>query len=220
MTATAAEPVEIEMWTDLVCPWCYVGKHRLQAAIDQRPDKDRFTVRFRSFELDPAASHAAEPLADAFSRSKGVPKEQFLKMETGVQDMAQGEGLEYSMERQLANTFDVHRLLQFAETQGIGTAFFSAIQDAYFAGRLDPFDTEQLVEASVAVGLSEESVRGVLADDQGSEAVRSDESAARELGVTGVPFTVFGRRFAAAGAQSVEGYAAALEQIAPLPAEA
>src|ERR1043165_6009225 len=107
-----AEQVVIEMWADLGCPWCYVGKHRLKAAIAQRPDADRFTVVVRSFELDPKAPLELEKNEESFIRTHGGTAADVLRAERQMQAMARKEGLEYSLDRRNANTADVHRVVQ------------------------------------------------------------------------------------------------------------
>ena len=139
------EPVVIELWSDLGCPWCYLGKHRLETAIAQRPDADRFEVRLRSYELDPHAAGEPEPILDHLARKYGGAPPQVQAMEARVQALAAADGLPYSTDRDTANTFDVHRLQHYAAEQGLGTALFGAVQDGYFAGTLNPFDTEQLL---------------------------------------------------------------------------
>ena len=209
---TARGPVVVEVWTDLGCPWCYVGKHRLQQAIDQRADAERFEVRLRSFELNPDAPHVPETIESAFLRSHGGDARVVLEAERRIQALAQGEGLPFSLDRLNANTFDFHRVVHFAGSVGLGLEFFSAVQDRFFAGELNPFDADALAETAASVGLPPQRVREVLAGDEFADAVHADVAEWRALGVTGVPFTVFGRRFAAAGAQSVHTYAQVLEQ--------
>lgn len=211
------EPVVIELWSDLGCPWCYLGKHRLETAIAQRPDADRFEVRLRSYELDPHAAGEPEPILDHLARKYGGAPPQVQAMEGRVQALAAADGLPYSTDRDTANTFDVHRLQHYAADQGLGTALFGAVQDGYFAGTLNPFDTEQLTATAVALGLDADGVRAVLEGDAHADAVRADEDEGRALGATGVPFTVYGRRFATAGAQSVEGYAEVLTRTVAGP---
>lgn len=212
MTEQTTEPVVIELWTDLGCPWCYLGKHRLDTAIAARPDADRFEIRLRSFELDPKASGAPEPIHEHLAAKYGASAAQVEAMESRIRGLAVADGLAWSDDRGTANTFDIHRLLKHADAQGVGTEFFTAVQDGYFAGTLDPFDAEQLVAAAVAAGLDADGVRSVLTGDDHADEVRADEAEAQALGATGVPFTVFGRRFATAGAQSVEGYGQVLDQ--------
>ena len=216
MTETDAAPVLLEVWSDLGCPFCYIGSHRLQLALDARPDAARFEVAIRSFELDPRADRVAEPVAQMFVRRHGGDIPRFLQMEGQVAAMARAEGLEYVEDRPTANTFDVHRLHHLAQECGLGTAFFTFVQTEYFSGRLDPFDTAALTGAAVSVGLPEERVVEVLAGSEYADAVRADEAQASEYGATGVPFVVYDGRFATAGAQDVAGFARALDQLLPL----
>lgn len=205
-------PVVIELWTDLGCPWCYVGKHRLQEAIAQRADGDRFELRLRSFELNPGAPTTPETIESAFIRSHGGDAQMVVQAERRIQALAQSEGLPFSLDRLNANTFDVHRVFQFAQDQGVGLEFFSLVQDRFFAGDLNPFAADALAAAAAEVGMSADRVRGVLAGDEYAAAVGEDIEEGRRLGVQGVPFAVFDRRLAASGAQSVRGYAQALAQ--------
>jgi predicted DsbA family dithiol-disulfide isomerase len=198
-----APKVEIEMWTDLGCPWCYLGKHRLQRAIEARPDADRFVIRPRSFELNPMAPREPETIEEAFIRSHGGDASFVVQAERRIQALARDEGLKFSLDRLNANTFDVHRLLHFAEEEGMGFEFFSLVQDRFFAGALNPFDAGELTAAAVSVGMAEERVREILASEEYADAVRADREEGLALGVQGVPFTVFDRRLATAGAQSV-----------------
>jgi predicted DsbA family dithiol-disulfide isomerase len=212
----SSRPVIIEMWTDLVCPWCYIGEHRLQTAIGRRPDADRFVLRLRSFELDPGAPRVPETIATAFVRSHGGDAGAVTRVERHVQALANGEGLPFSLDRFNANTFDIHRVLQYANEEDRGLAFFSLVQDRYFAGEINPFDPDALARAAQAAGLSAQRVREVLASGEYGASVRADQDEGRALGVTGVPFTVFDRRYAVAGAQSVEVYSQILAETVPL----
>jgi predicted DsbA family dithiol-disulfide isomerase len=211
-------PVVIEMWTDLGCPWCYVGKHRLQAAIDRRPDAARFSLRLRSFELNPDAPREPETIERAFARSHGDASA-VLEAEQRVKALAESEGLPFSLERLNANTFDVHRVLQHAEERGLGTAFFTTLQDRFFAGAVDPFDPDVLVHVARSVGLDGDRVREVLDGDEHADAVRADRRDGAALGLTGVPFVVVDRQLAAPGAQSVEVYGQMLDRVAGRAAE-
>jgi predicted DsbA family dithiol-disulfide isomerase len=134
-------------------------------------------------------------------------------------DRTQG-GLGYSLDRLNANTFDLHRVVQYAGDQGRGFEFFSEVQDGFFAGTLNPFAPDALAGAAESVGLDAQRVREILANDEYSERVRADRRGGLELGATGVPFVVLDRRVAAAGAQKVPVYGQLLEQVAgPVPSE-
>jgi predicted DsbA family dithiol-disulfide isomerase len=209
-------PVLVELWSDLGCPWCYVGKHRLQEAIARRPDAERFELRVRSFELNPDAPREPETIASAFIRSHGGDASVVLEAEKRIQALANGEGLPFSLDRLNASTFDFHRLVHYADSQGLGVELFSAVQDAFFAGELNPFDAGALAGAAQRVGLDGDRVREVLDGDEFAAEVRADRAEGASLGITGVPFVVFDSRFAAPGAQPVEVYEQVLAEVASL----
>jgi predicted DsbA family dithiol-disulfide isomerase len=212
--------VAIEVWSDLGCPWCYVGKHRLQAAIAQRADADRFEIAIRSFELDPTAPREPEQIEKAFIRSHGGTADRFLRAEREIQTIARKDGLEFSLDRLSASTFDLHRVVQYAGDQDHGFEFFSRIQDGFFAGTLNPYDPEALAGVAESIGLDGHRVREILANDEHAGRVRADRVEGLELGATGVPFVVLDRRVAAAGAQKTSAYRQLLEQVAgPVPSE-
>ncbi|MFC7403880.1 DsbA family oxidoreductase [Georgenia alba] len=207
--------VVVEVWADLGCPWCYVGKHRLEAAISQRSDADRFEIVMRSFQLDPTAPQELEKNEISFVRSHpGSTSDDLRRAEGQMRAIANKEGLTYTIDRWNANTFDLHRVVQYAGDQGRGYAFFSAVQDGFFGGVLNPFDPEALVGVAESVGLDGQRVREILAADEYADRVRADREEAVELGSTGVPFMVFDRRVGAPGAQKVTVYSQLLEQVA------
>lgn len=214
VTPSDRSRVVIEMWADAGCPWCYVGKHRLQAAIAQRSDADRFEIVMRSFELDPDAPHEPEKNEESFMRTHGGTVADVLHAERQMQAMARKEGLEYAVDRPSANTFDLHRVTQYANDQARGFDFFSHVQEGLFTGALDPYVPGALIGAAESVGLDGRRVREILASDEYADRVRADRNEAQTLGATGVPFVVFDRRVAAAGAQKVDAYAQLLERVA------
>ncbi|AXK31358.1 DsbA family oxidoreductase [Streptomyces armeniacus] len=225
MVERATQPegsqVAVEVWSDLGCPWCYVGHHRLRTAMAQRPDADRFDIRMRAFELNPNAPQEPEPVETAFIRTHGGTTAHFLRAERQIQALAHGEGLEFSLDRLSASTFDLHRVVQYAGDQGRGFEFFSDLQDGYFAGTLNPYDSDTLAGVAESAGLDGQRVREILAGDDYAERVRADRTEGLELGANGVPFVVLNRRVAAPGAQKVAGYGQLLEQAAagPVPSE-
>lgn len=207
------DPVVVEVWADLGCPWCYVGKHRLQRAIEARPDADRFQMKIRSFELNPDSPKEPEPIAAVFMRKHGGAPSVVLQAEKRIQALAQREGLAFDLARKNANTFDLHRVMHYAEQSGKGLEYFSQIQDRFFSGEINPYDANTMVEVAQSLGLDGDRVRKVLATDEFADEVRADVSEGMAFGAQGVPFTVFGRRIAASGAQSVTAYGQALEQV-------
>ena len=211
-SAAEPPPVVVEVWADLGCPWCYVGKHRLQRAIEVRPDADRFRMKIRSFELNPDSPKEPEPIEAVFMRKHGGDPSVVLQAEKRMQAIAHREGLEFDLDRKNANTFDLHRVMHFAEQSGKGLDFFSEIEDRFFSGEIDPYDTDTMVEVAQFLGLDGDRVREVLAGDEFADDVRADVSEGTALGAQDVPFTVFGRRIAASGAQSMTAYGQALDQ--------
>ncbi|MFC0038968.1 DsbA family oxidoreductase [Actinomadura rayongensis] len=214
MVEQATRPVVIEMWSDLGCPWCYIAKHRLRTAIGRRPDADRFTVVMRSFELNPAAPKQPEAVEEAFVRTHGGTAAHFMAAERRIQAMAREEGLKFTLDRLSANTFDLHRVVQYANDEGLGLEFFSAVQDGFFADALDPYAPDALAGVAGSVGLDGRRVRAILASGEYADRVRADRTEGVELGATGVPFVVLDRRVAAPGAQPVPVYGRMLERAA------
>ncbi|MFC8800384.1 DsbA family oxidoreductase [Promicromonospora sp. NPDC057138] len=214
LTHPEGSKVVIEMWADLGCPWCYVGKHRLQAAIAQRPDADRFEIVMRSFELDPGAPTEPEKNETSYIRTHGGTAAHVHQAERQMQVIARKEGLEYTPDRMNANTFDLHRVVQYANEQGRGSEFFSTVQDGFFTGVLDIHAPDALAWVAELVGLDGRRVREILASDEYADRVRADRDEATRLGAGGVPFVVVDRKVGARGAQKVPAYGRLLDQVA------
>lgn len=220
LTHPEGSKVVIEMWADLGCPWCYVGKHRLQAAIAQRPDADRFEIVMRSFELDPGAPREPEKNETSYIRTHGGTATHVHQAERQMQAIARKEWLEYSSDRLNANTFDLHRVVQYANEQGRGFEFFSTVQDGFFTGALDIHAPDALARVAESVGLDARRVGEILASNEYADRVRADREEAMGLGAGGVPFVVLDRKVAAAGAKKVPAYGQLLDQVAgPVPSE-
>lgn len=210
--SSAARQLRIDVWSDLACPWCYVGKSRLDKAIASSPHADAITVVVRSFELDPAMSHDVRPNLEVLSASHGLSLAQARALEDGVVAIAQREGLPFAVDRVLASSFDVHRVLHLAGTFGLADQLLGVLQQTLFSGQANAYDHTVIADAASHLGIPRHRVEEVLASDEYADAVRADEAEARRIGVTGVPFAVFGGRAAINGAASSEGYAKAIEQ--------
>jgi predicted DsbA family dithiol-disulfide isomerase len=208
----AAGQLQIDVWSDLACPWCYVGKNRLDQAIASSPHAGAITVAVRSFELDPAMSHDVRPNLEVLSASHGLSLAQARALEDRAVAMAQREGLPFVVDRLLSNSFDVHRVLHLAGTFGLGDQLLGVLQRTLFSGQANAYDHTVIADAASRLGIPRHRVEEVLASDEYAGAVRADEAEARRIGVTGVPFAVFGGRAAIHGATSREGYAKAIEQ--------
>jgi predicted DsbA family dithiol-disulfide isomerase len=200
------------MWVDLACPWSYIGKNRLDKAIASSPHADAITVVVRSFELDPTMSHEAKPNVEVLSASHGISLAQAQALEDKVVGIVRREGLPFTVARVLANSFDVHRVLHLAGTFGLADRLLDTLQRTLFSGRANAYDHTVIADAASHLGIPRHRVEEVLAGDEYADAVRADEAAATRLGVTGVPFFLFGGRAAIPGVTSSEDYAKAIEQ--------
>ncbi|MEU2788978.1 DsbA family oxidoreductase [Streptomyces sp. NPDC007100] len=206
--------MRVEIWSDIACPWCYIGKARFEKGLAGFAHRDEVEVVHRSFELDPQAAPAGDVMVlDMLAEKYGVSREQAEAMEARVAEAAAGEGLGYRSDRVHGNTFDLHRLLHLAKERGKQDALLGALYRANFAEARPLGDAAELTRVAVAAGLDEADVRRVLADgDAYAEAVRADEREAAELGARGVPFFVIDRRYGISGGQPAEVFRQALEQ--------
>jgi predicted DsbA family dithiol-disulfide isomerase len=205
--------MRVDIWSDVVCPWCYVGKARFEHALADFDHRDEVEVAFHSYELDPTMPRGESgPLKEALARKFGASSDQIEAMEGRVAGLARDEGLEYRTDRSHGNTFDLHRLLHLAAAAGRGPAAVDAVNRANFARALPIFDPEVMVEVLAEAGVGEADTRRVLAGDDYADEVRADEAAARGLGITGVPFFVVDNRYGISGAQPTELFAKALRQ--------
>jgi predicted DsbA family dithiol-disulfide isomerase len=207
----------VEIWSDIACPWCYVGKARFEKALAAFAHRDDVEVVHRSFELDPGrAKGDVEPVLGLLAKKYGMSEEQAAAGEANLAAQAAGEGLPYRSEgRDHGGTFDLHRLLQLARARGRQSELLDLFYRANFAGERSVFaDADAyLVELAVEAGLAEDEVREVLGDPSAyAQEVRADEREAAELGVSGVPFFVIDRRYGVSGAQPAELFSQALTQ--------
>lgn len=198
--------MKVEVWSDYACPFCYIGKRRLEQAIAN--DKLEVEVEFKSFELDPdAPAVPTQGLYEILASKYGTTLEQARNMSQGVVDTARQEGLHYEMDRVIpANTFEAHRLTQFAKKHGKMNAVSEALFTAYFMNGEDLNDQAILTRIAVDAGLDEADVTTFLASEELATDVREEEAMAQQLGVRGVPFFVFDRKYAISGAQPVEAF--------------
>jgi predicted DsbA family dithiol-disulfide isomerase len=206
--------MDVEIWSDIACPWCYVGKRRFEAALAGFAHRDAVRVRWRSFELDPAAPAEREGERAAHLAAKyGSSLEQARAMEAQMTEVAAGEGLDFRFDRARdGNTFDAHRLLHLAAAHGRQDAVKERLMRAHFTEGELMSDPDTLRRLAAAAGLPAEDVAELLAGDRYADAVREDERTAVALGITAVPFFVVDRQLGAAGAQPPEALLALLER--------
>ncbi|MFD6497861.1 DsbA family oxidoreductase [Streptomyces sp. NPDC059944] len=208
--------MRVEIWSDIACPWCYVGKARFEKALDAFPHRDEVEVVHRSFELDPGrAKGDIQPVLTMLTKKYGMSEAQAQAGEENLGTQATAEGLDYrTRDRDHGNTFDMHRLLHLAKEKGRQDELIGLFYRANFAEERSVFgDDERLVELAVAAGLDADDARRVLADPSAyADEVRADEREAAELGANGVPFFVLDRTYGVSGAQPAEVFAQALTQ--------
>ncbi|WP_054952973.1 DsbA family oxidoreductase [Flaviflexus massiliensis] len=204
--------MRIDLWTDIVCPFCYIGEARLHRALEA--EGITANIRYHSFELDPTVTEPVDG-AEHMARTKGADIKQITQMEEQLKGMAEGEGLTYEVHRQMGPTVPVHRIAQYANqvSHEMGLTYFRTVQTAYFEGRLDPFDTEAILEVAEHVGLDREGAEDALTNDAMLQAVREDQAIARQLGINGVPYILLEQKLAIPGAVSLEQFQGALRQV-------
>jgi predicted DsbA family dithiol-disulfide isomerase len=196
--------VNVEIWSDVACPWCYVGKRRFEAALAAFEHRDEVTVTWRSFELDPTAPREREvDMATHLAEKYGTSREQALAMQQRMSGVGAGEGIEFRHDvARGGNTFDAHRLLHLAAAHDRQDALKERLLRAYHTEGEPIGDPATLERLAVDVELPVDEVRDVLAGDRYSDDVRDDERTAASFGISGVPFFVVDRSLGASGAQS------------------
>jgi predicted DsbA family dithiol-disulfide isomerase len=198
--------VRVDIWSDVVCPWCYLGKRRLEKALASFEHADELEIHWRAFELDPGAApvRGGDPV-EGLARKYRMTRDQAQAAHDRLTGLAAAEGLEYHLDRTRGgNTFDAHRLIQLASDQGRGGVMKERLCAAYFSEGRAIGDHDVLQELAVEVGLDAEEARLVLAGDAWAARVRADEAEAVERQITGVPYFLLDGRFAVPGAQDAE----------------
>jgi len=205
--------MKIEIWSDVICPWCYIGKRRFEAALAAFPHKEKVTVVWRSFELDPKSpSHYSETLIEMLSRKYHVSLQEAENMNARVSSLAKEVGLNYRLsEARPGNTFDAHRLLHLAASRQVGDQATERLMHAYFSEALPVGDRTALAKLAPEFAISTNDALAMFESDAFVEAVRADETRASALGISGVPFFVIDGKIGISGAQPVEVFAEALK---------
>jgi predicted DsbA family dithiol-disulfide isomerase len=206
--------VDVEIWSDIACPWCYIGKRRFEAALAEFEHRDDVRVTWRSFELDPSAPREREgDRAERLSEKYGLTVERARELEQNLIDTAAGEDLAFRFDiARSGATFDAHRVVHLAREHGLQDPMKERLLRAYFTEGELVGDREALVRLGVEVGLSEDEIRQTLAGDRYSEEVRDDERMAAQFGISAVPTFVVDRSLGASGAQPPEALLELLRQ--------
>ena len=206
--------MEVKIWSDVRCPFCYIGKRKFEAALEQFEQKEKVKVTWKSFQLDPDLETRKDiNTIDYFVQTKGVTQEQARQMLGGATQMAKEVDLEFNLEASvLANSFKAHRLIQMAKSKGLGDEIEEALFKAHFEEAKNIDDDRILINTAASIGMDEKEVAEMLQADDFAYEVKQDELEARNIGVRGVPFFVFNDRYAISGAQPVEAFLQTLEK--------
>lgn len=206
--------MKVEIWSDVMCPFCYIGKRHFEKAIEKLPFKNEVEVEWKSFQLNPEYHNTNnEDLYTYLARSKGMSLEQARQMTGQVVEMASNVGLDLNFATNVpANSFDAHRFLHFAASKGLQDQAEEALFNAHFMGAKDIAKHETLISVAEELGLDKDETTAVLESDDFAEAVRYDIYESQQLGVRGVPYFVFDRKYALSGAQPINTFEQAITQ--------
>lgn len=207
------QPMKVEIWSDVVCPWCYLGKRRFEAALAQFTHRDQVEIIWRSYQLDPNAPRTSgETLNEMLAKKYGMSTRQAAANHDRLTALGAEAGLEYHFERaKPGNTFEAHRLIHLAASKGLQDVVKERLLKAYFTDGAAIGDSETLVQIVSEVGIDADEARAVLAGDAYAGEVRADERRARALGIHGVPFFALDEQFGVSGAQPTEVFLKVLE---------
>ncbi|MES2703305.1 MAG: DsbA family oxidoreductase [Bacteroidota bacterium] len=206
--------MKIDIWSDIMCPFCYIGKRRLEASLEQFEHGKDVEIIWHSFQLDPGMQPA--PGADLYgylAQRKGQSREWSVGIHRQMEQNAKADGLEYNFDKAVvANSFNAHQLIQLAKSKGLGDKAEERLFRAYFTEGRDVADINTLTQLGIDIGLSAIETGEMLNNDEYAAAVATDIQWANELGITGVPFFVINDKYAISGAQPVEVFTNALQQ--------
>lgn len=206
--------MKIEIWSDVVCPFCYIGKRKLEKALAKFPQKEAIEIEWKSFQLNPdLKTNPSISTLEYLAESKGWSLEQAREISGQVSEMAKSEGLNFDFEHAVvANTKNAHRLIHLAKASGKGSEMKERLLKAYFSEGLNIDDSETLISLGKEIGIEGESIKNLLETTLYEDAVDQDIYESRLIGVKGVPFFVLDRKFGISGAQPDEVFTQTLEK--------
>lgn len=206
--------IKIDIWSDINCPFCYIGKRKFEAAIAQFPHQAEVEVEWHSFELDPNAKTLPGKAAhEHLAEIKGQTEEWALEMQQYVTQSAADSGLNFNFgDMVIANSFDAHRLIQLAKTHSLGAEAEEALFAAHLVLGKNIADRQTLLSVASEIGIDQNSAIQMLDSDAFADEVRLDEKVAQQIGISGVPFFIFNQKYTVSGAQPVETFLGALEK--------
>lgn len=206
--------MKVDIWSDVRCPFCYIGKHKFEKGLQQFPYKEKIEVVWHSFELDPYLK--TDPSLNSLqylAEKKGITLQEAEQMTQYVAGAAREIGLHFDSGRSVvANSFNAHRLIQLAKTKGLGNEAGEELFEAFFTDGKNIDDQETLMQIGDSIGLDPGEVERIFSSRAFEEAVRQDEKQAQTLGISGVPFFVFNNKYAVSGAQAPDIFLRALEK--------
>jgi predicted DsbA family dithiol-disulfide isomerase len=203
----------IDVWADVLCPWCYVGEKRLEMALEDFPQADNIELKIHTFRLDPKATTEVAPTLDYISKKYGVSVEKARSMEESMAQQAASEGLKYEVDRPQSSTFDMLRLVHLGSKYRVAWQYLRAMQAEVFSGNYEAFEHSTFIRIGEELGIPGDEIRDVLATDRYADAVQADHDEAVNLGATGVPFAVIGNRVGIPGAVSTDQYKETLREV-------
>lgn len=205
----------VDIWSDIRCPFCYIGKHKFEAALEQFAHKDEVEVHWHSFQLDPTIETQPEiSTLDYFVRVKNVSEDQAREMFKGAQQMAVDTGLKMDLDTAVvANSYKAHLLIQLAKEKGCANQLKEALFHAHFVEGKNIDDPKVLLQIAESAGLDKHQAETGLGSEELAYAVKQDEMQAQQIGVRGVPFFVFDHKYAVSGAQPSETFLEIMEKI-------
>ena len=216
MRVVLQNKMSVEVWSDVMCPFCYIGKRHYEAALAQFAESSKVEIIWHSFQLDPNITNRVdnqENVYDYLAKRKGISYEESVKMHGRVLQMAKEAGLEFHLEKALvANSFNAHRLIQMAKTKGLGDEAEEFLFKAYFSEAKDFGDPEVLAAAGKSIGLTEAEFAESQEKDEYAYLVRQDIQEAQNMGIRGVPFFIFDGKYTISGAQPTEQFLATLKK--------
>jgi predicted DsbA family dithiol-disulfide isomerase len=206
----ATAKMKVEVWSDIMCPFCYIGKRKYESALQQFEGSEDIEIQWKSFQLDPTIPEQNDRKQNVYeylAERKGMSYEHSVKMHENVVEIARNAGLTYNFDKAIiVNSFKAHKMIQLAKTKGLGDAAEERLFYAYFTEGKDFGDTETLIQLGTEIGLDEADIRAAINSEEYAAKVKADIEEARNLGVTGVPFFVFNRSYAVSGAQPPEAF--------------
>jgi predicted DsbA family dithiol-disulfide isomerase len=206
--------MRVDIWSDIVCPWCYIGERRFARGLAGFEHRDEVEVVYRSFELDPSTPKGqVTPVLDLLAAKYGMSRAEAGQAEARVAALAAAEDLGLTADRAMGNTFDAHRLLHLGRERGVQGPVLQRLYRAYFAEGRPVFEVGTLVGVAAEAGLDPGRTQQALEDGSYGDAVRADEDEAGALGITGVPFYVVDGKYGISGAQPAEAFTQALQQV-------